>query len=394
MSLHNVRSIWILQGGIMRKIDFRCTNCIIPNNYPKTTFDEYGECNSCKRWKSKFTNIDFKIQEDKLNQILSKYRSKNKMYDCIIGLSGGKDSSYAALVLKEKGMNPLGVTFDNGLMSKSAYRNIYKTVEHLSLGHIVVKHNWNYMKNLYKHFLLNAGEFCSVCNVGIRVALYRVAKQFKINLLVSGRSMRTEAYCPEEFFTCSPGYFYNVSKTLFSNEAIYEYMFFNQFKRAIWQFQGKPAYLELPIYIPWVEEEMLSKMKNKLDWEGLLGEQHSDCLMNDAKELLKLKKFGVIELTAKVSSLVLDKQISRQEALDAENSYIKSLKENEDTIKEKITKTFSITESQLNESITKSHVPFISTLDGTISKTYTIFIRSQNQKLEEKNFKNKKIYKK
>ena len=185
-------------------------------------------------------------------------------------------------------MNPLAVTFDNCLMTEVAFHNIEATVNALSLGHVIVKHSWDYIQQLYRQFLITAGEFCSVCNVGIRVALYRIARQFNIGLIVSGRSGRTEANSPKEFFCCSPGYFYKIGRNFMSRKETYGFMYFNQIQRGLWNMMKSPYFIELPSYMPWREDDMLTIMKENINWEGRLGEQHADCRMNDAKEYLKL----------------------------------------------------------------------------------------------------------
>lgn len=348
--------------------DKRCMNCILPSQYPTISFDESGVCNICNNWKNKWKGVDLKSKENILNDKLKNFQGKTKPYDCIVGLSGGKDSSYAAFILKEKGMSPLAVTFDNCFMTDVAYRNINATVSSLSLGHIRIMHSWDYMRTLYKHFLLTAGEFCSVCNVGIRVALYRIAKEYNINLIVSGRSERTEANSPDEFFTCSPGYFGKVSKNILSRKERYTFMYFNQITRAYWTLRKRPYYLELPAYMSWNEDEMLEIMKKEMNWEGKLGEQHSDCKMNSVKEYLKLKKFGVPELSAKISNLIRDNQISRDEGLASEDQFISFLRENERPLREQIMEVFDISEFELEESIRSSHLPYISGLDTMLSK--------------------------
>jgi len=354
----------------MPKQEKRCVTCILPSKYPKIVFDESGECNICNSWKKKWEAINFRKREKYLDNKLNKFRGKTKPYDCIVGLSGGKDSCFTAYILKKKGMQPLAVTFDNCFMTEIAHHNINETVNSLSLGHVVIKHSQNYIQNYYRQFLLTAGEFCSVCNVGIRVALYQTAKKHNIKLIVSGRSTRTEANNPKEFFTCSPGYFQNVAQTFLSRKEIYAFMYFNQIQRAIWNLRKCPYYIELPNYLPWKEEEMFRIMNKKLNWVGSSGEQHSDCKMNNAKEYLKLKKFDVPELVAKLSSLIRDNQISRDEALAKAEKYINFLRENEKSIREEIKITFNISDNQLDKSIRLSHLPYIDIILSKIKEVY------------------------
>lgn len=345
----------------------RCTTCILTEDYPKITFDEKGECNYCRKWKKVWKDIDFSQQSIKLEGILNKFKGKSKPYDCLLGLSGGKDSCYAAYVLKDMGMNPLACTYDNGFMTDVAMSNIKNTVESLSLGHVLIKHDRDYLLKLYKHFVMTSGEFCSVCNVGIRSALYRVAKNFKLKLIVSGQSTRTEANSPQEFFSCSSGYFCNVSKNLMDKKEADSFVYVSQIKRAIDHVLGSSYYLQLPSFIPWREEIFIELIKDKLNWKGAFGEQHTDCQMSDAKEFLKLKQFHLTELTAKVSSLIRDSQINRKEALEKTKQHIDYLLDKEDLIIEHIMSVLDMTRDEVKKSARLSHTPFIAKSDMLLS---------------------------
>jgi hypothetical protein len=253
-------------------------------------------------------------------------------------------------------------------LTENALDNITKTVKALSVGHIFIRHDPDLMKAFYRHFLLKAGEFCSVCNTGIKSTLYRVAKSFKIKLIVSGQSNRTEAQSPNEFFSCSSGYFYNVAKSAFSKKEINSFVYISQLGRAISHIQQSPFYLQLPSYIPWKEEEFINKIKSNLNWEGAFKEQHVDCRMSDAKEYLHLKKHKVIELTAKLSSLIRDKQLSRDEALSLSQQRVLWLEKNEYAIREQIKEECNLSEEQLDKAIQASHLPYISKANTLLSK--------------------------
>jgi N-acetyl sugar amidotransferase len=366
----------------------RCTKCILPEEYPGISFDEKGVCNYCRSWETKWHKFDFAYSETLLENILSKYRGKSEPYDCLIGLSGGKDSSYAAYVLKKHNMNPLSFTFDNGFLSERALYNINSTVKALSLGHVFVGPNADYLSKFYKHFILTAGEFCTVCNTGIRAALYRTARSYGINLIVSGFSPRTEANSPKEFFTSSTGYFHNVCKDTFSRKEIKGYEYVNLIQRVSSQIRRSPFLLYLPNYMPWNEGEFIAVLAAELNWKGSFGEQHTDCRMNDAKEYLKLKKFGMVELVAKFSSLIRDKQLTRDEALSLSQQYMDQLIENEHDIRELIKNELNLTENLLDKAIHTSHLKYISKTDTMFDKAKNlreIFNTGRKVKIQDKN---------
>jgi len=345
-----------------------CSACILPADYPNISFDPSGRCNYCQKWFSRYQSIDFEAQMKLLANILSKYRGKTRPYDCLVGISGGKDSCYSAYLLKKFNMNPLGYTFDNGFLTESALENIHKTVDALSIGHIFVRPNPEYMKSLYRKFLLTTGEFCTVCNIGIRSALYRVARGYGIKLVVSGHSNRTEANSPKEFYTSSTGYFKNAMRNSLSKKEIYGHMYYSQLRRIFWHLTKTPFFLQMPSYVPWKEEELVKELEEKFNWQGMFGEQHKDCRMSDAKEYLKLKKFDVTEYTAKLSSLIRDNQMTKEQALFLADRQKKSLQENADQIQDQLRQEFDLSEEDLQKALDASHLPYISKGDSLLTK--------------------------
>jgi tRNA(Ile)-lysidine synthase TilS/MesJ len=355
----------------------RCTRCILPTEYPKVDFDESGECAYCRRWTAKWNDIDFGAQSAALDSILGKYRGAVRPYDCLVGMSGGKDSVYAAYILKQRGMHPLACTFDNGFLTDDARHNIASAVEELGIGHVFVHPDADVMHKLYRHFLLSAGEFCSVCNVGIRSALYRTARENGIRLIVSGQSNRTEANSPKEFFTCSNGYFANVARSAISRRQIMDYMQVSQIGRVAKHVTRKAVFLQLPSYLPWVEEDFKRELAARVGWRGAVGVQHADCLMSEAKEYLKLRKFGVTEYTAKLSSLVRDGQLTRAEALERVRSQAEALGAQGPEIEALIRQTFSLSEGEYQQALGASHLPYLSKTDARIASIKNLYERAR-----------------
>lgn len=111
----------------------RCTRCIIPHTYPFVEFDDQGVCNYCRIHRKEQVH-----GEETLLRLLEKYRSKDGSPDCLVGLSGGRDSCYGLHLLKKKyGMNPLAYTFDWGLTTDTARRNQSQICSALGVEHII-----------------------------------------------------------------------------------------------------------------------------------------------------------------------------------------------------------------------------------------------------------------
>ena len=348
----------------------RCRRCILPESYPAISFDHKGDCNFCVEWDKKWKSTNFSEQSNSLKGILSKFRGKTRPYDCIIGLSGGKDSCYAAFLAKELDLKPLAVTFDNGFLSESAQTNIEQIVTELSLGHIVYKFDQDFMRNLYRNCLLRTGEFCSVCNTGIRASLFRAAQSYRIRLILSGMSSRTEANSPTEFFTCSPGYFKRVSQNILSKKEIRSFRYISQGRRIIRQLLDRPHFLNLPSFVPWIEQEFIQELKVSLGIDFSMFEQHSDCRMNQAKEYLKLEKFGVLEKCAKLSSLIRDGQITREQGLSLLEKDQNRIIQRKEEICQTISSEFQISGEQLGKALNNNHMNYIPVHEKIIRRMY------------------------
>lgn len=360
--------------------EIRCSTCILPSAYPGVDFDDTGTCAYCRRWNEKWDGIDFDAQAVELDRILGRYRGSAQPYDCLIGLSGGKDSVYAAYILKQRGMHPLACTFDNGFLTDEARHNIASAVSALGIGHEYVQPDPTELRALFAHFITNAGEFCSVCNVGIRSALYRTAEAHGITLIVSGQSNRTEANSPKEFFTCSNGYFHNVARGTFPEADIARFMHVSQLQRVVKHVTHSAVFLQLPSYMPWREEEFKRTLATELGWQGAVGQQHADCTMSDAKEYLKLKKFGVTEYTAKLSSLIRDGQLTRAEALERVAGQVADLEERGPEIRARIQQAFGLTDQEFDTALEASHLPYLSSTDARISQVKNTYERLRYRK--------------
>ena len=112
----------------------RCTKCILPETMPFIEFDEQGVCNFCRNHQPRAA-----IGESALDEILESYRKNDGSPDCLVGFSGGRDSSYGLHLLKNKyGMNPVAFTYDWGMVTDLARRNIYRICGKLGIEHIIV----------------------------------------------------------------------------------------------------------------------------------------------------------------------------------------------------------------------------------------------------------------
>ena len=179
-----------------------CVQCVMDTTDPDIQFDEQGICNHCKNYETVIDSRVFTGQEgkDKLDRMVTamKKAGKNKSYDCLIGVSGGVDSTYTAYLVKQMGLRPLAVHFDNGWNSELAVSNIEKVLKKLDIDlytHVV---NWNEFKALQISFLKAStpdGEIPT--DHAINALLFRQAAKHNIKYIISGLNFSTESIMPK-----------------------------------------------------------------------------------------------------------------------------------------------------------------------------------------------------
>ena len=165
-----------------------CLRCVCPENYAiPLTFDQKGVCSACRVHEEK-EKIDWSAREKKLRAILDQYRSKNgNNYDCVIPVSGGKDSTYQTYLMKKVyGMNPLLVTYNHEMNTRRGIRNIENMVRQFEVDYIRFTPNPSAIKRLSLFSLKKMGDIFWHSHCGIYTYPVQIAVKFNIPLLVWG----------------------------------------------------------------------------------------------------------------------------------------------------------------------------------------------------------------
>jgi len=169
-----------------------CKECVMPDTKPDLSFDKKGVCDACRSAELK-NKIDWKSRKKELVKILDKYRSKDDSnYDCIIPVSGGKDSHYQVYLIKEEfGMNPLCVTFAACKSTKLGKKNL-QNLRELGVDHILFTANPRVYRRLFKLGFEKVGDPCWPCHVGIFTVPIQVAVRYKVPLIIWGENPQLE----------------------------------------------------------------------------------------------------------------------------------------------------------------------------------------------------------
>ena len=177
-----------------------CTRCVYDDSLPGVTFDDRGVCNYCQVHDHMDRQYPTGVEGGRiLTSIANKIRAagKGRKYDCVVGVSGGCDSSYMLHKVVDLGLRPLAVHFDNTWNSPVATQNIYNVLEalHVDLSTHVV--NSKEFDDLSRSFLLAGVKDIDITtDIGLTTTLYRAAERHRIQYVVEGHSFRTEGVAP------------------------------------------------------------------------------------------------------------------------------------------------------------------------------------------------------
>ncbi len=168
-----------------------CTRCLIPNSKPDISFNEKGICNACINFANR-VEIDWESRKKELNNILDKYKNTTQSnWDCIVPVSGGKDSTYQVVKMLELDMNPLCVTSttcDESLIGRQNIENL----KNLGVDHLQVSPNPKIRAKLNKIGFEQVGDISWPEHVGIFTIPVRAAVQYKVPLIVWGENSQNE----------------------------------------------------------------------------------------------------------------------------------------------------------------------------------------------------------
>ena len=303
-----------------------CTNCIMDTSDPNITFDEKGVCDYCNNFTNEILpNWHTDTQGAAELAVLAekiKAEGRGKDFDCIIGLSGGLDSSYAAYVAKEKmGLLPLLFHVDAGWNTDQAVGNIEKLVDGLGLDLYTEVINWEEMKGLQVAFLRSQisdqdlpqdGAFFS--------ALYKFARKHRIKHVITGANFSTECCREPEEWGGYPGIDKRLFKDIHSRFGQRELKTFPLvdifvYKVLYQKLMGMTVVKPLNL-VPYIKKQAEAELERRFGWQKFQHKHHESRFTRFYEDYWMPRKFGFHKRRAHFSSLIMTGQMTRNEALD------------------------------------------------------------------------------
>jgi len=298
----------------------RCSRCILPENYPNISFNKEGVCNLCTDFEDKWTvhkRENFKTLHLELKNILEQARKKKGKYDCLVPISGGKDSTYTLYLCKFKyNLKVLAYHFNNGFVSQHASENIKNAVEKMGIDFVSFAPGWNLLKKIYSHLSLKAGGyFCGACGLGYTSTAYKLALGENIPLIVYGGSSRIEGTMPKEMCYSDARWFRHVLQNEIEEGDMENWTHITPWSAVRRYIRGNPKVITLGEYVDWDLREIRETIQERLGWQAPSEMDHTDCIFDPVSDYFLVKKWGFSRKTVIYSARIRDGQMSREEAV-------------------------------------------------------------------------------
>lgn len=298
-----------------------CSKTVMDTTDPNIEFDASGISNHYYEYLTAAKNQLLKepLRSQALEDIVRKIKEdgKDKKYDCLIGLSGGVDSTYVAYLVKELGLRPLAVHFDNSWNSDLAVHNVNSIIEKLGFDLHTLEVDWEEFRDLQLAYLkASVIDIEVVSDHAIQATLFQLASKFHINYIISGTNVVTEYILPAAWIY--PKLDYTNLKSIhdrFGTRKLQTYPRVPFFKYIKYTGFQKLIPVSILDYVDYNKNEAMAVIEDKLDWRNY-GGKHSESLWTKFYQNHILpEKFGVDKRKAHLSTLICSGQITREKAL-------------------------------------------------------------------------------
>ncbi len=296
-----------------------CTRCLMDTTASSVSFDEQGVCNYCHKHDRLLSF--YPQQETQRTQRFEalidaiKRSGRKKRYDCIVGISGGTDSTYTLLRAVQAGLRPLAVFFDNGWSTEISVSNIKNAVEKLKVDLYTYVVDWEEFKSLQRAFLMASVPCVEVpTDVAIMGTLYKLANMQGVKYILSGASFMTEGIVPMEWSYIDGMYVRSVNK-IFGTAPLKSYpgvsllsVFMNTFFRHI-------KVVPFTNYFKYSKEEARAVLEKELGWRYYGGHHYENTYSHWAFGYYTFQKFGFDKRKVSLSGPLRMGAITREQAL-------------------------------------------------------------------------------
>ena len=289
---------------------------------PDIEFDEKGYCNHCRAYFEHVARLNEtnEFSGEQLTEVVETIKQENRgqEYDCILGVSGGIDSSFTAYNAKKFGLRPLLVHFDNGWNSELSVKNIENLVRKLDFDLYTYVIDWEEFKDLQRSFILaSVVDIEMLTDHAIMATMFRLARKHKIKYVLSGENIATEFILPKTWM-----YIIKDTKNIkgihkqFGDLKLESFPIFGIYELILYRYIYRLDYVKLLNYIDYRKDDAIGIMEKELDWKYYGGKHYESIFTKFFQAYILPKKFGIDKRKAHLSNLICSGQLTRDIALE------------------------------------------------------------------------------
>ena len=349
-----------------------CSRCILDtSDDPDIVFDERGVCNHCLTY-DRVARERLSWGEQRTSRLESlleevKASGRNHDYDCVVGASGGVDSTYVAYLAKNFGLRALVVHCDNGWNSELAVKNIENIVKRLEYDLFTYVINWEEFKDLQLSYLkASVVDIEALTDHAIVASLFQVAARRRIKYILSGENMVTEGVLPAHWVH-NKNDLMNIKAIhrRFGRLPLKTFPTLGLARKLYYQKARGIRYVPFLNYVDFVKEDAKKIIAEELGWRDYGGKHYESIFTRFYQSYILPVKFGIDKRKSHLSTLVCSGQMTREEALE----HIKEEPIDADRLfadKEYIVKKFGLTADSFDALMSlpvKDHTEYASILN-------------------------------
>lgn len=298
-----------------------CKRCVMDNTAANFEVDDTGICNYCKNYNQNYLSVSKNYTKSNLEKLIKKIKvnARDKKYDCIVGLSGGLDSSWTLVQVKKLGLRPLAVHMDNGWNSETAQNNIFELVRILDVDLYTHVIDWiEYRKLMEAFFKANVIDIELLMDNAMRAVNWNMAEKFNVKYILSGTNTASEG------MSIPPNWNWP-NKTDLKNIKYIGHKF-SKIKLKTFPGLSTKRYISLLIrgfrwipfldYTSYTRSEAIELLSSKYNYKSYEHKHYESVFTRFYQGYILPKKFHVDKRKLHYSALIMSNQITRKDAAE------------------------------------------------------------------------------
>lgn len=300
-----------------------CTRCVMDTSAGDITFDAAGVCNYCTEFIERLHHSENKeLQEfGSLENFVAhlKREARGKEYDCVLGVSGGVDSSYALLLAVRQGLNPLAVHLDNGWNSELASHNIANLVTKLGVDLYTHVIDWEENRDMQRSFFLaNVVDIELLMDNAMLAVNYQQAARYGLKYILSGTNTATEGLQMPAAWNHNKLDVRNIRgiQKKFGSFKIRTHPLFSTLDRIWYGTVRGIRWVPFLNFVNYVKADALEELEREVGYKPYPYKHYESVFTRFYQAVILPKKFGFDKRRVHLSALVMTNQMSRAKAME------------------------------------------------------------------------------